>query len=89
MYVFLYLRIWNQAVQKYVQVVLWTSVATLYCFALLKVCKGIDEIWSGAKKREDFACSHIMGTGDTAEQVAAMDQQNTVLLWSCASAEFN
>jgi len=35
----------------------------------------------------NFTCSHIMGTGDTVEQVAAMDQQTIVLLWSCACAE--
>lgn len=37
----------------------------------------------------NFTCSHIVGTDDTVEQVAAMDQQNIVLLWSCASAEFD
>lgn len=37
----------------------------------------------------NFACSHIVGTGDTVEQVAAVDQQTTVLLWSPACAEFD
>lgn len=32
-------RIWNQAVWKYVQVVLWTLIATLCCLASLKMCR--------------------------------------------------
>lgn len=37
----------------------------------------------------NFARIHIMGSGDTVEQVGVMDQQNIVLLWSCACAEFD
>lgn len=61
-----------------------------HCIALhyLKYARALMKFGQELKRGNTFACSHIMGTGDTAEQVAAMDQ-NTVLLWSCASAEFN
>ena len=39
MYVCLCLRIWNQAVWKYIQVVLWTLMATLCCLAPLEICR--------------------------------------------------